>query len=70
MVKTGTLAVGGLALATTLASATPVLYERNNNGSGKKNIILGWTDGSKRSYCFIPALARLGRCTRLTATHL
>lgn len=49
MVKTTTLAVGGFALATTLASASPILYERKNNGhsSGKKNIILGWTDGSK-----------------------
>lgn len=48
MVKTAAVALGGLALSASLAAASPIVQERNNDGHpSKKNIVLGWTDGSE-----------------------
>lgn len=46
MVKKVGIALGGLALAATMATASPILYERAKDGHPtKRNIVLGWTDG-------------------------
>jgi hypothetical protein len=47
MVKARAVALGGLALSVSIAAASPILQERNNDGHQKRNVILGWTDGSE-----------------------